>query len=275
MRFLWLRRGNDAGQKAASPLAKAWALFKAGCYAEAEAEARAVAAARAGVCDEPLASVALFLAALAVTGQGRAAEAVAEYDGLLPVFGRIFGAEHPRIMRLRSNRAQVLATLGRHAECEAECAAVMRIATRAQGPRMASIATSARNGLVYALNGQGRHKEAEELAREALTLVPHGKSTVALRSNLARSLNGQARHEEALAEAERADEERRGLPEDRRRAVTGVVELTMATTHLALGDTARARTLAKAADDACLAAFGPHHYRTIEARALLDRIDRA
>jgi hypothetical protein len=36
---------------------------------------------------------------------------------------------------------------------------------------------------------------------------------------------------------------------------------------------AEARARAAAAHDACLAAFGPDHHRTAEARALLDRID--
>ncbi|GGP85161.1 hypothetical protein GCM10010266_04220 [Streptomyces griseomycini] len=36
---------------------------------------------------------------------------------------------------------------------------------------------------------------------------------------------------------------------------------------------AEARARAVSAHDACLAAFGPDHRRTVEARALLDRID--
>ncbi|MEU8693096.1 tetratricopeptide repeat protein [Streptomyces sp. NPDC048665] len=163
-------------------------------------------------------------------------EAAAEYDALLPVFGRIFGAEHPQTLKLRSNRAQHLATLGRHIECEVECAAVIQIATRGQGANMSLITTVARSGLVYALNGQGRH-------------------------------------EEALAEAERADEVRRGLPEEWRRTSTGAVELSMAAALLGLGRVAQARTLAVAAHDACVSLFGPNHYRTAEALAFLDSVD--
>ncbi|MGW4567045.1 tetratricopeptide repeat protein [Streptomyces sp. NPDC004561] len=130
------------------------------------------------------------------------------------------------------------------------------------------IVTSARSGLVYALNGQSRHEEAEALAREALAARPaNDKFTVVLRSNLARRLNGQGRYEEALEEAESADEVRRGIPEEKCRSLTGAVELTMATAPLGLGRVAQARTLAEAPHDACRARFGPDHHRIAEARA--------
>ncbi|MFK4101818.1 tetratricopeptide repeat protein [Streptomyces sp. NPDC019531] len=136
------------------------ALLQAGRYAEAEAKARAVAADRP---DE--APLALAVAALATGAQGRHAEALAEYDALLPAYGRAFGAEHPRTLMLRSNRAQTLIALGRHAECEAECAAVARAAVRVRGPERPRMEAAARNGQIYAVNAQGRHPEAERLAR--------------------------------------------------------------------------------------------------------------
>ncbi|MFE0332022.1 tetratricopeptide repeat protein, partial [Streptomyces sp. NPDC058960] len=84
---------------------------------------------------------------------------------------------------------------------------------------------------------------------------------------------GQARHEEALAEAERADELRRSLSEEQQgRPETGAVEPAVATALLGLGRVTEAHSRASAAHDACLAAFGPNHHRTTEARALLDRI---
>ncbi|GHK05692.1 hypothetical protein SY2F82_74890 [Streptomyces sp. Y2F8-2] len=46
----------------------------------------------------------------------------------------------------------------------------------------------------------------------------------------------------------------------------------MATALLGLGRVTEAHSRASAAHDACLAAFGPNHHRTTEARALLDRI---
>ncbi|WP_342745289.1 tetratricopeptide repeat protein [Streptomyces colonosanans] len=257
-------------------MTQATALYQAGDYAEAEAEARAVAAARSRPRDDPYAPLALSIAALATDAQGRHAEAASTYDALLPVFGRIFGVEHPQTLQLRSNRAQTLSALARHVECEEECAAVARAAARGTGPEMPFIAAAARNGLVYALNAQGRHPEAEALAREAIAThrVPD-RFTLVLQLGLARSLNAQARHGEALVEAERADELHRSLPKEQHRPDSGAVELAMATALLGLGHGTEARTRAAAAHDTCLAAFGPDHRRTAEARALLDRIDGA
>ncbi|MFF0096582.1 tetratricopeptide repeat protein [Streptomyces canus] len=276
MKLFWPRGRTEARQRTRSPLAQATVLFKAGRYAEAEAEARAVAAARSRPRDDPYAPLALSMAAAAVGAQGRHAEAFATYDAVLPIFGRVFGAEHPQTLKLRSDRAQTLTAIARHAECEAECAAVVRAATRGREPEMPLIATAARNGQIYALNAQARHPEAEALAREALEAhrVPDRLGLV-LRLGLARSLNGQVRHEEALAEAERAGELRRGLPEDERRTETGTVELAVATALLGLHRGTEARPRAATAHDACLASFGPDHHRTLEARALLDRIDGA
>ncbi|GAA3776344.1 hypothetical protein [Streptomyces chiangmaiensis] len=123
---------------------------------------------------------------------------------------------------------------------------------------------------IYALNGQGRHPEAETLARSALATPPASG-----RLGLARSLNGQARHEEALAEAERADELRHSLSEEQRRPENGAVELAVVTALLGLGRSTEALTQAAAAHGTCLATFGPAHRRTAEARELLDRIDGA
>ncbi|MFB6578768.1 tetratricopeptide repeat protein [Streptomyces sp. NPDC056402] len=271
--FRWRGRG-EAGQTTRTPLAQAIALYQAGRYAEAEVEARSVAAARSQSRDDTHAPLALGIAALAAGAQGRHADAVTTYDALLPVFGRIFGAEHPQTLKLRSDRAQALSSLARHAECEAECAAVARVAARDTGPDMLLIATAARNGQIYALTALGRHPEAEALAREALAAYRVlDRFTLVLRLGLARSLNGQDRHEEALAEAERADELRRRLPQEQRRPETGAVELATATALLGLGRGAEARLLVTAAQDACLAALGPDHRRTAEAEALLDRID--
>jgi hypothetical protein len=49
----------------------------------------------------------------------------------------------------------------------------------------------------------------------------------------------------------------------------------VATAFLGLDRGSEARLRAAAAHDACLASFGPDHRRTVEARALLDRIDAA
>ncbi len=274
MKFFRSRGRDGAGQTTESPLIRAMTLYQDGSYAEAEAESRAVAAARSGLRDDPYAPLALGMAALAANAQGRHAEAVAAYDGLLPEFGRILGAAHPQTLKLRSDRAQALSALARYTESEAECAALARIARRGAGPHMALLLAAARNGRIFALNGLGRHAEAETVAREAL--AAHGdrdRFRLVLLLGLARSLNGQGRHTEALAEAGSADELRRGLPEGEGRSETGGVELAFATALFGLGRDAEARTLAATAHASCLAAFGPDHRRTAEARELLDPAD--
>ncbi|MGW6270107.1 tetratricopeptide repeat protein [Streptomyces sp. NPDC055060] len=268
------RRGrqSDAGRPATPPLSRAVALYEAGRYAEAEAEARTVARSRPR--DEQYAPLALGIAALATGAQGRHADALATYDEALTAAGGVFGAGHWQTLKLRSDRAQQLTALGRHAECEAESREIARTAARGSGPEAQVVAAAARNALVFALNAQERHPEAEVLARHALAdhRAPDRLSLV-LRLGLARSLNGQARHEQALAEAERAGELRRSLPEEERRPETGAVELAVATALLGSRRAGEARLQAAAAHEACLASFGPDHRRTIEARTLLARID--
>ncbi|MFE5193687.1 tetratricopeptide repeat protein [Streptomyces sp. NPDC056601] len=255
-----------------TPVAHAKALYEAGRYAEAEAEARA--AARSRPRNDEYAAVALFIAAIATGAQGRHAEAVVTYDKVLSAFSRIFGADHWQTLKLRSDRAQELAALGQFAECEAECAAVAEAASRRTGPEMPLLTAAARNGLIFALNAQGRHQEAEALAREALAVHRElDRASLVLRLGLARSLNGQARHEDALAEAQGAEELYRALPESQCRPDRGAVELVFATSLLGLRRAPEARLRAAAAHDACLASFGPDHRRTLEAQTLLERID--
>ncbi|MGB8942412.1 MAG: hypothetical protein WCD21_19545 [Streptomyces sp.] len=119
-------------------------------------------------------------------------------------------------------------------------------------------------------------RRARRATREALTAYrgPDRLSLV-LRLGLARSLNGQACHEEALAQAEQAEEVRRGLPQEQSRPEAGAVEPAVATALLGLRRGSEARLSAAAAHNVCLASFGPGHRRTVEARTLLDRIDGA
>ncbi|MGD1222207.1 tetratricopeptide repeat protein [Streptomyces krungchingensis] len=256
-----------------TPVSRAMALYRAGRYAEAVTEARAVA--RSLPLADTYAPLALSITANATGAQGRHADALAIYDEVLPAVGKTFGADHWQTLKLRSDRAQTLASLGRYAECAAECAAVAQIASRGTG-ELQNVARAASNGLVFALSAQERHPEAEARAREALGAHPEpDRLTLSLRLNLARSLNGQARHEEALAEAERALELRRSLPAAESRQETGAIELAVATALLGLRRGTEARLQAADAHDACLASFGPDHRRTVEAQALLDRIDGA
>jgi tetratricopeptide (TPR) repeat protein len=249
-------------------------LARSGRFAEAEAEARTVAGARAWRKGDEYRPLALSLAALATGAQGKHGEALAAYDELLPVFADTFGTGHVQTLKLRSDRAQSLLALARYPEAEAECAAVGREAARGAGPGMALVATAARICEIFALNAQGRHIEAEAMARETLAArTASDRLSLTLRLGLARALNGQGRYQEALTEAEHADDLRRGLTDEQTTtADTGAVELVLANALLGLDRPDEARTRATAAHAACLSAFGANHYRTTEARTLLTRI---
>jgi tetratricopeptide (TPR) repeat protein len=270
------RVAAEQTQKATASLVQATALYQAGRFAEAEVEARVVAGRRSWPPrqDAPLAR---SLAAAATSAQGRHIEALSAYDELLLVFRSVFGAEHPQTLILRSDRAQTLSALSRYAECEEECAAVARAAARGKGQEMSYIVAAAQNGLIYALNGQGRHQEAETLARDLLVAPPPGtgRLALALRLGLARSLNGQGRHQEALAEVERTAALHSSRSGELQHPETGAVELAMASALLGLGRNTEARACASTAHDACLITFGSDHYRTAEATELLERIDGA
>jgi tetratricopeptide (TPR) repeat protein len=255
-----------------TPVAEAKALYEAGRYAEAEAAARAVAGSRPR--DDEYTAVALNIAALAAGAQGRHADALTTYDEALSAFTRVFGADRWPTLKLRSDRAQQMLSLGRYADCAAECAAVAEAAARGTGPDMARLAAAARNGLAFALNAQGRHQEAEAVARQALAdHRERDRMSLVLRLGLARSLNGQGRHEEALTEARGAEQLYRALPDHQRHPDTGAVELAVATALFGLGRADEAHREAAAAHDACLASYGPAHRRTAEARTLLEQID--
>ncbi|MFI0263991.1 tetratricopeptide repeat protein [Streptomyces sp. NPDC017056] len=284
----WCGRGDAQRQKKRSraALAPARALDRDGRHAEAEAEARSVAVARSRRRDKAGAALALGLAARAVNSQGRHAEALTEFDAVLPVFVEVFGADDFDTLNLRVQRAHALALVTRYAESEAECAAVARIADRGRSvdPAMTILAGTARHGLIYALCGQERYAEAEVLACETLAFRAFRYGALAdlgvmeelqemLRLGLARSLNGQGRHEQALTEVVRAEAARRGLPGGPGNTGSGAGALIEATALLALGRRNEARARATAAHDAALAAFGSHYFRVAEARVLLARID--
>ncbi|MGC4945402.1 tetratricopeptide repeat protein [Streptomyces sp. DT224] len=266
-------RSRGTGTKP-SPATRAAELYRAGRYAEAETQARAVARSRPRDREELLG--ALTVVAVSTGAQGRHAEALTAYDEALSVSRRLFGPGHWQTLKLRSDRAQQLASLGRHAECEAESEAVVRAAAGNTHPETRRVAAAATNGVVFALNAQGRHAKAETLARDALAQLrePH-RIRLVLQIGLARSLNGQARYGEALAESATADAFHRALPEGQRGPEAGAVDLVAATALLGLGRVAEARTRASAAHDTCLTSFGPDHRRTVEARELLDRFDTA
>ncbi|MGW4652268.1 tetratricopeptide repeat protein [Kitasatospora sp. NPDC004289] len=268
-----------------NPLTHATALYHAGRYAEAEAEARALAEApRIEPEDFVFGPLALEIVALAASAQGRHTEALGILDEVRPLIAELIGPEHMLTLKLRADRAQVLTMLDRFAEAESECAAVAHLAERqieaeaeaGAEPEMQLLRLNARSGQLHALTALGLHPEAEAVARQAIASHREDDQiALILRLGLCRSLNLQGRYEDALAEARLADELRGGWDEERRRPESGAVELAAARALLGLGQDAAARPLAATALDASLAAFGPDNSRTAEARELLERIDGA
>ncbi|MFB6507425.1 tetratricopeptide repeat protein [Streptomyces sp. NPDC002466] len=114
-----------------------------------------------------------------------------------------------------------------------------------------------------ALCGQGRHKEAEAIARGNMPRA-EGHTAAALRCVLVRSLNGQGRYEEALAEAHR-------LAPPSARAGSRSLGIVTATALHGLGRRTEAEAAARQALTACEQFLHRDHPRIQEARTLLAR----
>lgn len=273
MAFFRSRGRREDTQRADDLVAGARALFEAGRYAEAEAEARSVAAARGRHADDLAAPMAVSIAALAASAQGRHAEALALYDERLPVVGEVFGEGHRLTLKLRLGRAEVLNQLGRYREAVLECGDVARVAGQAEMPYVAMDALTAQ---IRAFEMMGDFAAVEKLARGILGAHDGlDRYTVRVRLSLAFSLNVLERHEEALAETERAALLDRAFTPAERAPETGLADLNRATALFGLGRAAEARPPAAASHGDCLEVFGADHPRTTQARLLLDRIDGA
>jgi hypothetical protein len=115
-----------------------------------------------------------------------------------------FGAEHPRTLGNRGDRAFMLQRLGRLEEAEAEQRAVIRIQERVLGGEHPDTLTS-RGNLSSTLQDLGRAEEAAAELRAVLKelerlLGPEHRSTLINRGNLASALRSLGRPEEAEAE---------------------------------------------------------------------------
>ncbi|WP_189969945.1 tetratricopeptide repeat protein [Streptomyces violascens] len=241
-------------------------LLRAGCAEEAEARARTFqgAARRAPGRGDLTNVTASLLAARAVLAQGRAAQALSELDGLLAE-----PAEPPSMrhyvtsLAVRVNRAQALCHLERPGEAETECRDVLNALARIT-QHSVKVELAALHCLVHALNGQGRHPEAETVARGALPRA-EGDAVMALSCSLVRSLNGQGRHEEALTEA------RKPVPQYGRGGA-GAIGLGAATALHGLGRRSEAEAEARQALADCEQFLPPGHHRAQQTRELLARI---
>lgn len=270
MRWERARHGRSGERVASSQrvaLDRVQGLLEAGEFEQAEAEARALAASpRARGGDPGLVSwLARSLAAGAAIAHGRGAELLPEVETLITELERTAGADRQLLLAVRSNRAAVLVQQDRYTEAEAEALDILRGTTRiAHLTRMWRVELSALTNLAAALNGQGRHEEAEAIARGNLPQAD-GPAAAFLHRALVGSLNGQSRHEEALAEA------RRYTPAGGRTA-SGTLEIVTARALYGLGRRDEAEATAREALTACEQSLHPAHPRIKEARTLLTRI---
>ncbi|MFE4328047.1 tetratricopeptide repeat protein [Streptomyces sp. NPDC056831] len=276
MKFIRTVWGRERGRWAGDQLTPSQAvvydrmrdLFEVGEYEEAEAGARALAAAPRHFWDRgPVVEwLGKALATAAAIAHGRGAEVLAELESLIADLERTTGTGRVLLLEVRVNRVVVLVEQKRYTEAEAEADGILRATTRlAHLTKVWDIELTTLVNLAAALCGQGRYEEAEAIARGNL---PRADMAAVLQRVLVRSLNGQGRYEEALAEARR-------LTPDRVRAASGAQDIGAATALYGLGRRSEAETTARQALNACEQFLHPIHPRTQEARTLLGRITAA
>lgn len=143
-------------------------LFEAGEYEEAEARARALAAAPRRVWGRSpmVVWLAKAFATAAAAAHGRGTEVLAEMETLIAELERAVGAERTLLLAVRENRVSVLVDQERHTEAEAEAQDILRGAARlALLTEVWRVELSALANLAAALCGQDRYEEAEAIAR--------------------------------------------------------------------------------------------------------------
>ena len=115
-----------------------------------------------------LTAVALANYAMALSGAGRYADALAAFDRALPVLQRQ-GGESANLLNLLNARANALSALGRHDDAVAQHREVLARRLRRFGSRHSDVAGSYQN-LGVALANAGRFAEAADACRRAAAL---------------------------------------------------------------------------------------------------------
>ncbi|MEV6205864.1 tetratricopeptide repeat protein [Kitasatospora sp. NPDC051914] len=199
--------------------------------------------------------------------QGRHREAVDGSRVLQEETARVYGANDIRTLKVASDRVQNLVHLGEYEEAERECRTLLDLHGT---PSLLWL--SVMNALVMALNGLGRHGEAEVTAREALrrqreVTRASNDMRIALSLGLARSLSGSGRHEDALQIAIQAEAEFRDGP-GVRVALAAPISTVTAQALLGLGRADEAEAASRKAVELA-GPLGPTHHSTLEAATTL------
>lgn len=248
-------------------------LWEEGAYEELEAEARDVAAEAARVRGSDRRRVlgwqARALATAAACEHGRGARVLAELESLAAELHEETGPRERQLqMLVRNNRMVVLSQEERFTDAEAEGLAILRDLNRLKHlAEVWNIELSVLSNLAGVLCGQGRHEEAEAIARGNLPRAD-ASAIASLHCGLVRSLNGQGRYEEALTEARR-------ITPPRKRGQSGSLDLVTAEALHGLARRGEAEAAARRALSDCERSLHPEHPRIREVRTLLAEIEEA
>ncbi|MFK8908257.1 hypothetical protein [Streptomyces sp. YS-3] len=268
-----LRHRPTKGQLApaqSAVLERAHQLLAAGEFEQAEEGGRFLATMSPvrGADSELSAWLAKAVAVTAAAAHGRGQEVLPEMEALITEMTRSSDAGptlRTVLLAVRAHHVEILLQQERYEEAESEARDILRAAARlAHLTQVWETELFTLTKLAAALNGQGRHEEAEAIARGNLPLAD-GLAAAALGRPLVCSLNGQGRYEEALTEAHQ-------LPVAGTRVSSGALDILIATSLHHLGRDQEAEDAARRAVLACEQALHPVHPRIREARTLLARI---
>ncbi|MFK0284180.1 hypothetical protein ACIQVL_27480 [Streptomyces sp. NPDC090499] len=194
--------GHRATQLALHHLSVAL-LLHTSHMAEAEAGFRRLRSIRGRTVTDRATPSLLRLHATSLSRLGRHEEAAREYEAVGDQLGELVDELSSAWLGVRALRAPELCHLRRFAEAEADARAIIERSVFTRAPTGLFVRWIATHALSYALTGQGRPKEAESAARQALAAMrarqdDRGDLVFSLELSLAHALSAQGRYAEAL-----------------------------------------------------------------------------
>ncbi|MFI5801588.1 hypothetical protein [Streptomyces sp. NPDC051561] len=247
-------------------------LLEDGAYEVAERDARAFAALPGRPWSRgPMTNwVGRIVATTAAVEHGRGSEVRDEVEALIAELRQFGGSVRLFHQMARGTRVDILLQQGHYAQAQPEAEGNLRALNSLARPypkRALIMQLGALTNLAEALHGQGRHQDAEAIARGNLPRAGKGMAPL-LRLVLAHSLNGQARYQEALTEA-------RAVAEQSPEAgviSTGALGIATATALYGLGHHQEALEAARESLSAGERRLHPLHPHIEEATTLVARI---
>ena len=213
----------------------------------------------------------------ALDSQGKYSEAEKEHRVVLTIRERILGSEHPDTLASRNDLALVLDSQGKYSETEKEYRVVLTIRERFLGPEHPAT-LSCRMNLANVLNSQGKYPEAEKEHRAVLAirerdLDPEHPDILSSRNNLALALYSQGKypvaekeHRAVLAIRERV------LGSEHPKVSQGCYNLSLCLRGQ--GKKAEALQFARRALAGCTKVLGVEHPYTLDAKRLVENLEK-